>query len=55
MFKPLSKNELIVGAVGVLQLDVVAFRHGTSTVRIAFGLTATFTARWIRCDDENAR
>ena len=26
MFKPLSKNELIVGAVGVLQFDVVAFR-----------------------------
>ena len=53
MFKPLSKNELIVGAVGVLQFDVVAFRlRDEYRAECIWENTSTFTARWIRCDDE---
>ncbi|MAU79966.1 MAG: peptide chain release factor 3 [Gammaproteobacteria bacterium] len=53
MFKPLSKNELIVGAVGVLQFDVVAFRlRDEYRAECIWENTSTFTARWIRCNDE---
>ena len=53
MFKPLTKNELIVGAVGVLQFDVVAFRlRDEYRAECIWENTSTFTARWIRCDDE---
>jgi peptide chain release factor 3 len=53
MFKPLAKNELIVGAVGVLQFDVVAFRlRDEYRAECIWENTSTFTARWIRCDDD---
>ncbi len=45
-------NDLILGAVGVLQFDVVAYR-----LKDEYGVDATFepvavaTARWIRCDN----
>jgi peptide chain release factor 3 len=53
MFKPLAKNELIVGAVGVLQFDVVAFRlRDEYRAECIWENTNTFTARWIRCDDD---
>ena len=51
-FKPLMSNDLILGAVGVLQFDVVAYR-----LKDEYGVDATFeqvsvaTARWIRCDN----
>lgn len=51
-FRPLMSNDLILGAVGVLQFDVVAYR-----LKDEYGVDATFeqvqvaTARWIRCDD----
>ncbi|MFV8834500.1 peptide chain release factor 3 [Aquisalimonas sp.] len=52
LFRPLNTNELIVGAVGVLQFDVVAHR-----LKAEYGVDAVFepvnvnTARWVRCDD----
>src|SRR6478609_3983173 len=51
-FRPLMSNDLILGAVGTLQFDVVAYR-----LKDEYGVDATFeqvqvaTARWIRCDD----
>jgi peptide chain release factor 3 len=51
-FRPLISNELILGAVGILQFDVVAYR-----LKNEYGVEATFenvnvqTARWIDCDD----
>ncbi len=51
-FRPLMSNDLILGAVGVLQFDVVAYR-----LKDEYGVDASFeqvqvaTARWIRCDD----
>ncbi|MBT8061013.1 MAG: peptide chain release factor 3 [Xanthomonadales bacterium] len=52
-FRPLISNELILGAVGILQFDVVAFR-----LKNEYGVEASFekvnvhTARWIDCGDE---
>jgi peptide chain release factor 3 len=52
-FRPLVSNDLILGAVGVLQFDVVAYR-----LQNEYGVEAVFenvnvqTARWIDCDDE---
>ncbi|QDH69298.1 peptide chain release factor 3 [Marilutibacter alkalisoli] len=51
-FKPLMSNDLILGAVGVLQFDVVAYR-----LKDEYGVEAIFepinvaTARWVRCGD----
>ena len=51
-FKPMMSNDLILGAVGVLQFDVAAYR-----LKDEYGVEAVFepvqvsTARWIRCDD----
>ncbi len=51
--KPLSSNDLIVGAVGVLQFDVVAYRlkHEYS-VECSFENVNVATARWVVCDDD---
>jgi len=52
-FRPLMSNDLILGAVGVLQFDVVAYR-----LKDEYGVDCSFenitvaTARWIRCADE---
>ena len=51
-FRPLMSNDLILGAVGVLQFDVVAYR-----LKDEYGVEAIFenvgvaTARWVRCAD----
>jgi peptide chain release factor 3 len=51
-FRPLMSNDLVLGAVGTLQFDVVAYR-----LKDEYGVDASFepvqvaTARWIRCDD----
>ncbi len=50
VFRPLASNDLILGAVGALQFDVVAHR-----LRHEYGVDCTFepvqvaTARWVRC------
>ncbi|HKK14505.1 MAG TPA: peptide chain release factor 3 [Gammaproteobacteria bacterium] len=52
VFRPLRNNDLILGAVGVLQFDVVAYR-----LRHEYGVECTFeavpvvTARWVEGDD----
>ncbi|MCC5812289.1 MAG: peptide chain release factor 3 [Ectothiorhodospiraceae bacterium] len=52
LFKPLNNNDLIVGAVGTLQFDVVAYR-----LKAEYGVDALFeqvnvkTARWVTCPD----
>ncbi|HRP71854.1 MAG TPA: peptide chain release factor 3 [Luteimonas sp.] len=51
-FRPLMSNDLILGAVGVLQFDVVAYR-----LKDEYGVDAIFepvqvaTARWVKCAD----
>ncbi len=53
-FRPIMSNDLILGAVGVLQFDVAAYR-----LKDEYGVEAIFepvgvvTARWVHCD--NAR
>ncbi len=52
VFRPLNSNELIVGAVGVLQFDVVAFRlKNEYNVQCAYESVSVATARWVTCDD----
>ena len=51
-FRPLMSNDLILGAVGVLQFEVVAYR-----LKAEYGVDASFepvgvvTARWVHCDN----
>ena len=52
LFRPLRNNDLILGAVGPLQFDVVAFRLADEYgVTCAFEPVNVVTARWIRSDD----
>ncbi len=52
LFRPLNKNDLIVGAVGVLQFDVVAFRlKNEYGVECGFENVNVATARWVSSDD----
>jgi peptide chain release factor 3 len=52
VFRPLRNNDLVLGAVGMLQFDVVAFR-----LQDEYGVQATwdnvnvYTARWVYCSD----
>jgi peptide chain release factor 3 len=51
-FRPLMSNDLILGAVGTLQFDVVAYRlKDEYSVDSSFEPVGVVTARWIRCDD----
>ena len=51
-FKPLMSNDLILGAVGVLQFDVVAYRlKDDYGVDAAFEPVQVATARWIKGTD----
>ncbi len=53
LFRPLKNNDLILGAVGVLQFDVVAQRlRDEYKVECVFENISVATARWIQCDDE---
>lgn len=53
VFRPLRNNDLVLGAVGVLQFDVAAHRlkdeYGVEAVVEAVGVQA---ARWVVCDDD---
>ncbi len=52
VFRPLNNNDLIVGAVGVLQFDVVAQRLKTEYgVDCIYENINVVTARWIKGDD----
>lgn len=53
LFRPLSNNDLIVGAVGILQFDVVAHRlKNEYGVECQFENVNVATARWVTCDNE---
>jgi peptide chain release factor 3 len=52
LFKPLISNDLILGAVGVLQFDVAAYRlKAEYGVDCAFENVNVHTARWLSCED----
>jgi peptide chain release factor 3 len=52
VFKPVSGGDLILGAVGVLQFEVVAHRlQAEYGVDAVFEGTSTQSARWVTCDD----
>ena len=53
LYRPINNNELILGAVGVLQFDVVQYRlRDEYKVDCIFENVNVTTARWIECDDE---
>ena len=53
LFRPLRNNDLILGAVGPLQFDVVAARlRDEYRVECQFENINVATARWVDCDDE---
>lgn len=53
LFKPINNNDLVLGAVGVLQFEVVAQRlKDEYNVDCNFEMVNVQTARWIVCDDE---
>jgi peptide chain release factor 3 len=53
LFKPMRNNDLILGAVGLLQFDVVAFRlQEEYGVECVFDSIPVATARWVECRDE---
>lgn len=52
VFRPLINNDLIVGAVGVLQFDVVVARLKSEyNVDALYESVNVSTARWVDCDD----
>jgi len=52
VFFPSKNNDIIVGAVGVLQYEVVAHRLKEEyKVEAAYETISVHTARWIECDD----
>jgi len=53
LFRPLRNNDMILGAVGQLQFEVVDFRlQDEYSVQCAFETIGVQTARWVYCDDE---
>ncbi len=52
LFKPLRNNDMILGAVGQLQFEVVAFRlQDEYSVQCVFDMVNVFTARWVYGDE----
>ncbi len=52
VFRPFLRNEMVVGAVGTLQFDVVAFRlRDEYRADCVYEDAQIYTARWVRCDD----
>lgn len=52
VFMPQRNNDLIVGAVGVLQFEVVAYRlKDEYKVDCIYEPVNIFSARWVQCDD----
>ena len=53
LFRPLNSNGLILGAVGMLQFDVVAYRlQHEYKVECVYEQVSVSTARWIKCADK---
>lgn len=52
IFRPLSSNDLILGAVGALQFDVVAYRlKNEYNVDCIYENVNVVAARWVKCAD----
>ncbi len=52
VFRPIHNNRIILGAVGVLQFDVVAHRlQHEYNVDCVYDAINISTARWVRCED----
>ena len=52
VFAPINSSDLIVGAVGQLQFDVVAYRlKDEYKVEALYEPVNVYTARWVTCDD----
>jgi len=52
VFMPQRSNDIIVGAVGSLQFDVVAYRlQDEYKVECGYEAVNVYTARWVECDD----
>src|ERR1700720_620967 len=52
LFKPLRNNDLILGAIGQLQFEVVAFRlQDEYSVQCVFEPVTLYTARWVDSAD----
>jgi len=52
LFRPLRNNDQILGAIGQLQFEVVAFRlQDEYAVQCSFEPIGVHTARWVQCDD----
>ncbi len=52
LFRPLKNNELILGAVGILQFDVTAHRLKTEyNVECVYDAVSINTVRWVTTDD----
>ncbi len=53
VFRPIDSNDLIVGAVGILQFEVVVGRLKSEyKVEAIYEGISVSTARWVYCDDE---
>lgn len=54
LYKPLANNDLILGAVGILQFEVVSQRlKDEYSVECLFEPVNVNTARWVECDDDS--
>ena len=52
VFRPLKNNDMILGAIGVLQFEVAVHRlKGEYSVDAIVEAISVATARWIECDD----
>lgn len=52
LFRPLKNNDLILGAVGVLQFDVTAYRlKAEYNVECAYDAVSIATVRWVSSDN----
>jgi peptide chain release factor 3 len=52
VFFPTKNNDIVVGAVGVLQFEVVAYRlKDEYKVEAIYDGVNVHTARWVECDD----
>ena len=53
VFFPLNKNQIVVGAVGVLQFDLVAYRlQDEYRAECIWEDASIAAARWVQCEDE---
>jgi peptide chain release factor 3 len=53
VYRPLTNNDIVLGAVGTLQFEVVQYRlKDEYNVESQFEPVQVHTARWVACDDE---